>query len=544
MAAPVSGVLPGRAASVPRPAAGAPVAAGAEPAASAAGVRGHLAAAIDAYIQQPRFRHARWGIVVRDLDTGERLYAHAAGALFIPASNTKLYTTALALRTLGPDARFHTSLYATRRPSANGIVRGDLVLYGRGDPGLGLDRDAKFSVAWADHLAAALAARGVRRVTGNLVADDTWYAGPPYGAGWEAGDLLGGFAPQVSALSVGDNAFTLRIGGDGTCCSVRIDPAGAGIRLINTLQPAGTSGVDPLGLYRPEGSDRLYIFGSRPATRAARSFTLAAPDPARMAGNLLVQALARHGIRFDGRVRTRHWPARTTPQDLRGMTRITDVRSAPLHELIRHMLKQSDNLYAQLLLLAVGKQQAATGTCTDQQHPPTLTAGWGLCAMRAWLRSIGIERSSAHFEEGSGLSRKDRVTPAATVRLLAWLDRQPYAHDVREALPIAGVDGTLQYRMRDTLAAGNLRAKTGTLRYAYALSGYVTAANGDRLAFAIMLNAYARPVDVTGEAVAPRASHDLDAIAERIARYGMLPLPAPAASGMPPAHAVVPASGS
>jgi serine-type D-Ala-D-Ala carboxypeptidase/endopeptidase (penicillin-binding protein 4) len=452
--------------------------------------------------------------------------------LFIPASNTKLYTTALALHMLGSDDRFHTSLYATRRPAANGVLHGDLVLYGRGDPGLGLDRDGKPTDTWADSLAAALAARGVRRITGNLIADDTWYAGPPYGAGWEAGDLLGGFAPQVSALSVQDNAFTLRIGGNGTCCSARIDPTAAGIQLVNTLQPAGATSSDPLGLYRPEGSGRLYVFGSRPPTRAPRTFTLAAPDPARMAGNLLRQALSRRGIRIDGRVRTRHWPEWTTPQDLRGMIRITDVRSAPLHELIRHMLKQSDNLYAQLLLLAVGKQQAAIGTCPDQQHPPTLTAGWGLCAMRAWLRGIGIDPSSAHFEEGSGLSRKDRVTPAATVQLLAWIDRQPFAADVRKALPIAGVDGTLQYRMRGTLAAGNLRAKTGTLRYAYALSGYVTAANGNRLAFSIMLNGYARPVDATGEAMAPRATHDIDAIAECIARYGTVPLPAPAASAV------------
>jgi D-alanyl-D-alanine carboxypeptidase/D-alanyl-D-alanine-endopeptidase (penicillin-binding protein 4) len=303
------------------------------------------------------------------------------------------------------------------------------------------------------------------------------------------------------------------------------------MKVINTLRKASGKGYDPLGLYRPSGSNRLYVFGSRPATRVPRMFTLAAPDPARMAGSLLVEALARRGIRFEGRVQTKHWPARTTQEQLRGLFRITDVRSRPLHELIRHMLKESDNLYAQLLLLAVGRKQAATGVCSDRRHPPTLTAAWGLCAMRSWLGGIGIKPASVQFEEGSGLSRKDRVTPASTVRLLSWLDRQPFSTDLRQALPIAGVDGTLQYRMRGTLAEDNLRAKTGTLRYAYALSGYVRAANGNRLAFSIMLNAYARPLDATGKPVAPRATRDIDAIAERIARYGTVPWPMPQPGG-------------
>ncbi len=512
-------------------------AAGALPAVEPA-ARRHLAATIDAYIGQPRFSAARWGIVVEDLDTGDMLYRHQADTLFIPASNAKLYTAALALGELGPDHRFHTSLYASRRPSARGVLDGDLLLYGRGDPGLGMGTDDTTPQAWADQFAAALYARGVRRVRGNLIADDTWYAGPPYGAGWEAADLLGGFAPRVSALSVQDNAFTLRIGGNGRCCTVRTDPAAIGLDIVNTLQLRSAGRDEPLGLYRPLGSDQLFIFGSRPATERPRTFTLAAPDPARLAGVLLVDAMARRGIRFDGQVRVRHWPEQTDAKALLAMTRITDVRSAPLDALIGHMLKESDNLYAQLLLLAVGKQQAASGICLDQRQPPDLTASWGLCAMRAWLRGIGIGPGDALFEEGSGLSRKDRVTPLATVRLLAWLDRQPYAADIDQALPVAGVDGTLRYRMREGFASGNLHAKTGTLHLAYTLSGYVRAANGHRLAFSIMLNGYARPRDLDGTPLAPRPTQDIDAIAEQLARYGQVPLgatmPAGAASSAAP----------
>lgn len=495
-----------------------------------------LTQAIDAYIAQARFRHARWGIEVRDLDTGHTLYTHDADKLFIPASNAKLYTAALALDTLGPGHRFHTSLYATRRADARGVLRGNLVLVGHGDPGLGVATDSTPSDAWADRLAQALAQRGVRRVVGTLIADDTWYAGPPYGAGWEIDDDLGGYAPPVAALSVHDNAYTLSIGGDGRCCTLRLDPADVGITPVNRLAPAVQGVYDPLGLYRPPGSERLYVIGSRAPDLPPRIFTLAIPDPPRVAANLLVDALARHGIAFRGRIRVRRWPQSAWLASRPSRLRIADVPSVPLGELVEHMLKQSDNLYAQLLLLAVGKKQQASGECPDQEHPPTLTAGWGLCAMRAWLGGIGIEPGSTQFEEGSGLSRKDRVTPHATVTLLAWIARQPFARVLIPALPVAGVDGTLEDRFRGTPAAGNLRAKTGTLHLAYTLSGYVRAADGHRLAFAIMLNGYAAPRAPDGSYTVDPPTRDLDAIADIVTGYGKASA-APGDAAAPPAPA-------
>ncbi|WP_168609287.1 D-alanyl-D-alanine carboxypeptidase/D-alanyl-D-alanine endopeptidase [Oleiagrimonas citrea] len=527
---PTTTAAPARAASIP--ASPRSAAAPAMPApTSMPSARERMADAIGAYIAQPRFAHATWGIDVIDLSDGRTLYRRNADKLFIPASNAKLYTAALALHTLGPRYRFHTSLYASRAPSANGTLRGNLILYGRGDPSLGMGSDTQTPTDWADKLATVLAARGVKRITGDLIADDTYYAGPPFGAGWEASDLLSGFAAPVSALSVQGNTFTLRVGGNGACCTASVDPLAADVRILNTLHRSAPGEYDPLGLYRAPGSNRLYVFGARPPSSKPRVFNLATPDPARLAGGLLADALARHGIRFTGRIRTQHWPHPGEDEHGKGLVRITDVRSAPLGTLIRHMLKHSDNLYAQLLLMASGKHQSEIGTCLGQRHPPTLTAYWGICAMRAMLRDAGIAAGSAFFEEGSGLSRKDRVTPEATTRLLRWLDRQRFANDLKQALPVAGVDGTLRYRMRGTPAAGNLHAKTGTLRYAYTLSGYVRSANGQPLAFSIMLNDYARPRNTDGRPTAGRATRDIDAIARLITEYGNVPLPSPSASG-------------
>jgi D-alanyl-D-alanine carboxypeptidase/D-alanyl-D-alanine-endopeptidase (penicillin-binding protein 4) len=169
----------------------------AAPAPPAAVTRAGLAAQIDAQIGQPRFAAASWGIAVVSLDSGRTLYAHHADQLLQPASTAKLFAAALSLSTLGPDYRMPTRLLAGGR-IVSGRLNGPLILYGMGDPTLGTDSSAD----WADQLANQAAARGLRFVQGDLVADDSYFAGPAYGSGWEAGDLQSWFAVPASALSV------------------------------------------------------------------------------------------------------------------------------------------------------------------------------------------------------------------------------------------------------------------------------------------------------------------------------------------------------
>lgn len=480
-------------------------------------VAGPLADRIDAFIAQPRFASAQWGISVVSLDTGRVLYAHRAGKLAIPASNTKLYTAALALSMLGGDYRIRTSLYASAAPR-NGVINGDLILYGRGDPTLGSADDTNTPTDWADQMAAALANRGVTRVRGALIADDTFFTGPSIAPGWEARDLQSWFVPPASALTVQGNMFMLHVEPDGgLCCNIYTTPAMPGIRLVNLTQTDPAASYGDLGVYRPPGSRQLYIYGAMRPYAKARQFALSAPDPALMAGERLEEALVRHGIRVDSGVRALHWPRRDDAIGAPGTVEIADASSPPLADIVHHTLKHSDNLYAQLLLLQSGVHFAQGGNCDDRAVAPRTTDGWALCAMRDMLRRIGINRYQVRLEEGSGLSRKDLVTPRATTRLLAWAAHQPFAAAYRDALPIAGVDGTLQWRMRNTAAAGNIQAKTGTLRYSYTLSGYVTTAAGKHLAFSLMLEDYARPTTDKGHRIDPSPQRDLDAIAAMLA---------------------------
>jgi len=449
-------------------------------------------AAIDAHIAQPRFSAARWGIAVVSLDSGRTLYAHDADKLFQPASTAKLYTAALVLNGLDAGYRIPTRVLGAQ-PTRRGRVDGPLVLYGMGDPSLGAD---PVTSDWADALAGQLAARGVRRVHGDLVADSSYFAGPPIGNGWEAFDLLSGFAAPAAALSVDENQWRLSVAPAaraGEPAQLGFDPPLSSMRLDGHLLTAPVGSTSDINLYRAPGSDVLHAFGTIAAGSPARSFRLAMNDPARVAGDRLLQALKRHGIRIDGQLRVRQWPQQQAILHT-GLAVLAEVRSPPLAVLLREGLKRSQNLYLQNLLQVAGTR-AHAAAATDPAAPAGFlsAADWGIHALRQLLERIGIPPSANLIGEGTGLSRRDLTTPDALVRLLGFLANGPDVDPLRDMLPVAGVDGTLAGRMRGTAAAGNVHAKTGSMTYVNCLAGYVTSAAGEHLAFAILLNDYQPP---------------------------------------------------
>jgi len=471
-----------------------------------------LAARIDAIIRQPRYAAADWGIAVVALDSGHTLYAHQAGKLFQPASTAKLFTAALSLATLAPDYRIPTRLISAA-PIRHGRLDGPLLLVGMGDPTLGTPGA---NPDWADDLAAQLATRGIREIRGELIADDSYFAGPPLGSGWEASDLLGWFAAPASALSVHENTVALTVAPAARAGEpARLDfaPAAAAPPLAGTLVTAPPHGHDDINLYRAPGDPLLHAFGSVAAGTPPRSYRLAIPDPARQAGEELRVALARHGMRLKGALRVLHWPERDDALRANAQA-LAEVLSPPMSEILAQGLKRSQNLYLQNLLQIDGV--SAQAAAANQPDAPTGFLGseaWGLRALQALLERIGIPPSSVLLEEGSGLSRGDLATPGAMVQLLQYLAAQPYAATLRGMLPVAGVDGTLEWRMRDGPATDKVQAKTGSMTHVHCLAGYVTTTGGRQLAFAILLNNYARNPDE------PRATRDIDAIVELLAGY-------------------------
>ncbi|WP_232823482.1 D-alanyl-D-alanine carboxypeptidase/D-alanyl-D-alanine-endopeptidase [Dyella sp. C9] len=482
-----------------------------------------LSQQIDTLIGEPRFAEADWGISVISLDTGRTIYAYHADQLLQPASTAKLFTAAVALSEFGPDYRIPTRVLATG-DIHNGQLSGPLILYGMGDPTLGTDASTQ---SWPDQLAEQLAAQGLRHVHGDLIADATYFASPTMGTGWEAIDLQSWFAVPATALSVGENEVNVTITPAQTAgmpAEVTPDPAEAIPSLVNEITTSQPRTRNDINLYRAPGDGVLYAFGNIAVRSPAQTYKLAVPDPARYAGNLLREALARHGIQMDGKVQPVQWPRRD-PALMAPPHTLAEVLSPPLGEIVSRGLKRSQNLYLQNLLLLAGVKAQADAEQHDGEAGFITSERWGIRAMHQLLEQIGISPSASVIEEGTGLSRRNLATPNAMARLLAFLASQPYAATVQAALPVAGVDGTLQWRMRNTPAANNVRAKTGSMSFVHCLAGYVTTGDGERLAFAIMLNNYNPPEG------APSASRDLDAIAVMLA--GLRGHPGGVAAGAP-----------
>ena len=516
-----------------------------------------LRARLATHISQPRFAAAAWGIKIVSLDSGKTIFEHNPHKYFSPASNAKLYTAALALERLGVDYRIRTSLYSTARPDAAGTLKADLIVYGRGDPTMAARLNGGDYFKGLDPLITQLVNSGVRRIEGDLVGDESFFAGPPFGSGWEWDDLQEYYGAEVSALTIDDNALDLFVkpaDRAGMPCRITTGPPTSLVTLINRTQTSAKGTESRIVVYRPVGENIIYVSGRLPIDSSGYYSSVAVHNPAGLFAGLFKDALAQRGIAVTGRTRVIDWKYReVTPLDLTKLIELGSVESMPLGDIVRETLKPSQNLYAQLLLLQVGANaarpadenadrksvsgisngkpitQVATARPTaaaENASQDKTTEEAGVELMNDFLAQVGVKKGDALLEEGSGLSRRDVITPGATVALLSYMSRSRWAEVYKSALPVAGVDGTLQNRMKGTSAAGNVRAKTGSLRYVYTLSGYVTSAAGEHLAFSIMLNNYysaeraaALRDSSAGRAAAPAPRDDLDAIAIMLASF-------------------------
>lgn len=472
-------------------------------------LRQHLAT----LIAQPRFAHARWGVCIVSLDTGITLFSHDEHKLFIPASNAKLFTAALALDRFGGDFRIKTSLYAASTTDDDGILKGDLIVYGRGDPSFAAgwhnnDIDTAFN-AFAEICTRAL----IREIQGDIVADESFFAGPQLGSGWEWDDLQYYYGAEISALTVNDNAVEVVVRPadvPGAPLNVTITPLVSFMTLHNRGITTGRGQPANVIVTRPLMSDAIHIEGSLPPNHTGYVERISVHHPARWFGHCVKKNLENHGIKVTGGVRVVDATARRNAKlNPTSLCEVGFVSSPPMRELVKRMMKPSQNLHAQLLLLQAGAADTGTAIVADKQShsgaasqkaaasrpaststPIESTESAGIKALKRFLGKAGIPIDEVHLIEGSGLSRHNLITPAATVALLRYMDKHAAAADFRESLPIAGVDGTLRNRMKGTPAADNARAKTGSLSRVDALSGYVTTAAGERLAFSLMINNY------------------------------------------------------
>jgi D-alanyl-D-alanine carboxypeptidase/D-alanyl-D-alanine-endopeptidase (penicillin-binding protein 4) len=449
-----------------------------------------LASDLDAVFTDPVFARALVGVRVESLSTGEVLYGRNSDRHVMPASNMKLVTLSVAAERLGWDFRYETRLESAGRIS-DGTLEGDLIVVGSGDPSIGTaDRTAS---PLFDGWVLALREAGIHLVDGRLIGDDNAFDDEGRGGGWSWDYLTAAYAAPSGALSYNENVAVLRAQpgpADGAPARVTITPPGHGLDLEATVTtaPAGSRGT--LSASRALGSRRLVARGRVPLDEDELVRTTAVDNPTLFFVDSLQDTLASHGLRVrDGAWDVDAIDAPIVPGERRVIARHV---SPPLSVLAGYLMKTSQNFYAETLLKTIGL--AASGAGSESA---------GRQAVRETLASWGIPGDSVVVYDGSGLSRYDYVTADAIVAILKrmWTNdahRGPFV----ATLPVAGYDGTLASRMRDTDLARHVQAKTGTIANVRALSGYLDTESGEKLVFSIIANhftASSAEVDVVVE---------------------------------------------
>ena len=480
---------------------------------------------VEAALADARAQKAYWGVLVEDARTGETLYELNAGRTFVPASNAKIFTAALALQALGPDYRFRTTIETRGTLDDAGRLHGDLLLVGRGDPDLSnrkfpyvgkVERDGPADKI-LEEMADAVVAKGVKEIDGAIVGDDTYYPFDPYPAGWTVGDLYFSFGAPVSAIALNDNTLAIEVRpGEqvGAPAQLDIEPSdgriGPGYRIVTG---AADSKVQ-FEVIRQPGPVSTLLRGSIPLGHEPVKLDLAMSEPAEYAARVLQRLLESRGVQVTGEARAEHAlpplapaapatiaipvpaPAAAAPpaDPSKNSLVLAEHLSLPLIESVRLLDKVSQNLHAELLLRAVAREKTGTGSLDA-----------GLKAEQEFLKSIGIAEGDVTLVDGSGLSRGNLVTPRATAALLRWAAEQPWGEAFLSTLPVSGQDGTLESRMKNTPAAGRIQAKTGALEHDRAMSGFATTLHGERLVFAMFGNNH------------PQAGHDATSVFDAIA---------------------------
>jgi D-alanyl-D-alanine carboxypeptidase/D-alanyl-D-alanine-endopeptidase (penicillin-binding protein 4) len=425
-----------------------------------------------------------WGLLVVDAMTGETLYQKNADKYFVPASNMKLLTTALALDKLGPDYRFRTTVETNGTIGPDGKLSGDLILVGRGDPNLS-NRKYPFETKEEfegppekvlAELTDAVCARGAKEISGDIVGDDSYFPRERYPDGWEIDDMVWEYGAAISALVVDDNTATLLLTPGqklGDAVTAEMQPRIEEFVVKNQVVTVGPKEKPDLRLSREPGSSTVVVSGVLPARSDPKKLVLAIQEPALHAATLLARLLTERGVKYDGKIRAQH-----EPDPLLGQrTVLAEHLSIRLGDSVKLVNKISQNLHTEVLLRTAVRQDGPWSDPEDLLKFP-----------KAFYEKAGIAPDDVVQTDGSGLSRHDLVTPRAFVALLAYAQKQAWFPAFYASLPVAGVDGTLNERMRDAGVAGRIHAKTGSVAHVRTLSGYAGTPGGRRLIFSFLSN--------------------------------------------------------
>lgn len=432
-------------------------------------------------------RSGRWGVLVVSLSRGDTLFNRNADSALLPASTMKVFTSAIALDVLGPYHQFETDVLR-EGDVVDSVLKGDLVLRGAGDPSLARTSGQDPLRVLAQQVVQS----GIKRIEGQIVGDGSAFDGRLIPDGWLTRYLHASYAARVSALSYNEGIVQVNVRRVGGKAEVSLVPPISGLPITNAVTIRRDSRGASITVRQDPKSGAFRIGGYIGASSPPRGYTYVIETPELFAAAAFRAALIAEGVHVVGAV-----DARKAQPDA---ARVAGIPSRPLADLISAMNSTSNNHYAELLFRNAARANGTVGS-----------ADTGNAMLRSFLADkVGTpDPQNVFAADGSGLSTLDRVTPRSLVSVLDYSARAPWSSVFTASLPVAGQTETLQTRMRGAPASGNLRAKTGTTSEVTSLGGYVTAANGEQLAFAFIYNGNDRA----------RAREAIDAMGSTLAAF-------------------------
>ena len=411
-----------------------------------------LAKKIDEIIEKSEFANARWGIFVVSLKDGRVLVAKDARKLFNPASIQKILTSIVALDKLGADFRWKTHVFAPNQIDANGNINSDLTLYGEGAP--------DFDEAGIENLANQLQAKGLKRVNGSIVGDESFFKGENLGEGWTWNDLQWHYGTETSALTFKENQAAIYMqDGKPTASTDYIELAGE-------LKPLEKERIKAAGLQRGLGDNQFYVWGNGDEVYGR----VAVHDAPLWAARELKKALEKKGIAVEGNAKSANWKSENK-LNTETAIELAAVESQTLAEVVQKMNKRSINLYGELILRTIGKKFGSEAPAVEARVQELRgDDAAGTAFIKKWLKEKNVATEEIQIHDGSGLSRLDFITPEAFGRALIYAAQANFADVFKNSLPIAGTDGTLGGRLWKE--KGKILAKTGSITYVNSLAGY------------------------------------------------------------------------
>ena len=449
-----------------------------------------LCGRINRIIEQSEYANARWGVIAISLKDGRIVCGRDERKLFNPASIEKVLTAIVALDKLGADFRWRTSIYAAREIE-NGVIDGDLTIYGRGAPDF--DGDS------LENLVAQLQAKGLKQIKGNVIGDESYFTGDGFGDGWTWNDLQWYYGAEASAVTFRQNEADVYMH-DGVPTS-----SSDYLQIQNDLQPKQADKSEGFGIKRGLADNQIYIWGNGDKA----SGRMSVHNPTLWTAKTLKEVLQKKGITVDGEPQSVDWKAKNKLV-VENAVELAAVESKTLAEIVQRMNKRSVNIYAELLLRTLGKRFGDTAPAeTKQLQEVRGDDSAGVSVIKKFLRENKVAMDEIQIHDGSGLSRLNYVTPEAFARALIYAAQSNFSDVLINSLPIAATDGTLGGRLGK--AKGKIYAKTGSITFVNSLAGYAQTPNNEILTFAIISNNVTKKSDSSSviDSIATSLTEDL-----------------------------------